>query len=204
MIRRQVTFYALAAILAALATRAGAHEFQPACLDLRETHPGVFSVRWKVPMVGDVRLPVAPEFSGVENSPTPIETRTVLGAAIDAWTLTAPSMRGQSLRIRGLERTMTDAFLRVTFLDGEVWTAQLTPRSTTVTIPAARAETQVNSDAPRKPRLLHVAAFWGMACLSAAFARRGRSLTITAATYATGIGASYVVMRAVAAWHVLW
>ncbi|THK36383.1 HupE/UreJ family protein [Ensifer sp. MPMI2T] len=113
-----------------------AHEVRPAYLELREERPGEFSVLWKVPMQGDMRLGLTPAFSGETRKSVHL-SRTVSGAAIERWTLTAPALRGQTLSIDGLEATMTDVLARVEYLDGTSWTQRLTPREPAAAIPLA-------------------------------------------------------------------
>jgi hydrogenase/urease accessory protein HupE len=112
-----------------------AHEVRPAYLELREEKPGEFSVLWKTPMLGDARLSLEPEFSGDAKAATAVTTRNPPGAAIQQWTLRAPTLRGQTLRIRGLEGTMTDALARIEFADGTTWTQRLTAKESSASIP---------------------------------------------------------------------
>jgi hypothetical protein len=84
-----------------------AHEVRPAFLELREDRAGEFSVRWKTPMVGEARLALAPAFSGASTSASPVITERRPGAAIQTWRLRAPALPGQTLRVDGLEGTMT-------------------------------------------------------------------------------------------------
>ena len=118
-----------------LAAAACAHELRPAYLELHETSPGEFSVLWKTPMVGDLRLALEPGWSGDANTLSEVVTRRLPGAALQTWTLRAPALRGQTLRIRGLESTMTDALVRVEFADGTSWTQRLTARQPSAAIP---------------------------------------------------------------------
>ncbi|WEX89514.1 HupE/UreJ family protein [Sinorhizobium garamanticum] len=113
-----------------------AHEVRPAYLELREERPGEFSVLWKVPMQGEMRLGLKPAFSGETHESVRV-SRTVSGAAIEHWTLAAPALRGQTLSIDGLEATMTDVLARVEYLDGTSWTQRLTPREPAAAIPLA-------------------------------------------------------------------
>jgi hydrogenase/urease accessory protein HupE len=119
-----------------LAYTASAHEVRPAYLELREAKPGQFTVTWKTPMLGDARLALEPEFGGDVKTVAPMTTRTVPGAAVQTWTLRAQALRGQTVRIRGLEGTMTDALVRIEFADGTSWTERLTPQQPTAVIPA--------------------------------------------------------------------
>lgn len=112
-----------------------AHEVRPAYLQLREERPGEFTVLWKVPMQGDMRLALEPQFSGRTEASTAV-TQDVGGAEIRTWTLRAPTLRGQTLTIGGLEATMTDALVRVEYLDGTSWTGRFTPRAPAAVIAA--------------------------------------------------------------------
>jgi hydrogenase/urease accessory protein HupE len=112
-----------------------AHEVRPSYLELRETGPGEYSVLWKTPMMDDARLAIEPAFSGAADAITPKVGRRVAGAAIQTWTVRAAALRGQSLRIEGLEGTMTDALVRIEFADGTSWTQRLTPRQPAAVIP---------------------------------------------------------------------
>lgn len=113
-----------------------AHEVRPAYLELHEERPGEFAVLWKVPMQGDMRLALEPRFSGKMEASTSV-LRTVADAAIESWMLRAPELRGQTLTIDGLEATMTDALVRVEYIDGTSWTGRFTPREPTAVIPAS-------------------------------------------------------------------
>jgi hypothetical protein len=112
-----------------------AHEVRPAYLELRETAPGEFSVLWKTPMLGDARLALEPAFSGEAAVVSPKVARRAPGAAIQSWTVRAPALRGQTLRIDGLEGTMTDTLVRIEFADGAAWTQRLTPARPSAEIP---------------------------------------------------------------------
>ena len=125
----------LALLLVATATVASAHEMRPAYLEVREERPGEYAVLWKTPMVGDARLALSVEFSGGVTAATPVATRTPAGAALQTWTIRAPALRGETLRIRGLEGTMTDALVRFAFADGTTWTQRFTPQAPSATIP---------------------------------------------------------------------
>ena len=132
------------AALCALASVASAHELRPAYLELRETAPGDYEVLWKTPMVGDARLDLVPEFPAGARATSPVATRRPPGAAVQTWTLRAPGLRGQMLRIRGLDVTMTDTLVRVQHADGTTWTKRLTPQQT-------KYVSAIQSHPPRSP-----------------------------------------------------
>lgn len=119
-----------------------AHEVRPAYLELREQAPGEYSVLWKVPMRGEMKLGLAPVFSGNTELSAPM-TRHVPGASIESWTLNAPALRGQTLTITGLQATMTDVLARIEYADGTAWTERLTPNAPSATIPAVTSAVDV-------------------------------------------------------------
>ncbi|KHE91368.1 MAG: hypothetical protein SCABRO_02891 [Candidatus Scalindua brodae] len=123
-----------------IATIASAHELRPAYLDLSEEKPGKFHVLWKTPMRGDMRLSLFPEFScHTENITLPV-TRNTNDSAVQTWQLKVNKpFRGQTIRIAGLEGTMTDALVRVEFIDGSTWVKRLTPMEPSAVIPSVQS-----------------------------------------------------------------
>jgi hypothetical protein len=126
-----------AAILCALCTVAGADELRPAYLEAREQAAGEFSILWKTPMQGQLRLALTPQWSGATLDLTPIVTRTTQSAAaVQTWRVRAiEPLRGQTLRIVGLEGTTTDVLARFEFADGSTWIKRLTPAEPAAAIP---------------------------------------------------------------------
>ncbi|MEM8637079.1 MAG: HupE/UreJ family protein [Pseudomonadota bacterium] len=106
---------------------ASAHEVRPAYLELIETEPGQHRVVWKQPITNGQRLridPVLPDTcqSGDE------DISSAGGALLRRWTITC-DLRSGSIGIDGLDRTLTDVFVRVTDLAGETRSAVLRPAS---------------------------------------------------------------------------
>lgn len=112
-----------------------AHEVRPAYLELSEDRPGEFSVLWKTPMVGEMRLALDPVFSGPVEALTTVATRTTGDAVVQIWRLRADGLRGQTLYIAGLESTLTDVLVRIAFADGSMWIKSITPRQPETQIP---------------------------------------------------------------------
>ena len=113
-----------------------AHEVRPSYLELREDRAGEFDVLLKTPMRGELRLALAATFSGRADAITPITMRATGDAAVQTWRFKAlDPLPGQTVRIDGLENTMTDALVRVVFLDGTSWVRRLTPQQPAATIP---------------------------------------------------------------------
>ena len=121
-----------------------AHEVRPAYLELRETTTGEFSVLWKTPARGEMRLALSPEFSASHKNITPFMTRQTETAVVQTWKIrTIESLRGQTIGIRGLERTMTDALVRIEFADGSSWVQRLTPSNPVATVPVEQSAWEV-------------------------------------------------------------
>jgi hydrogenase/urease accessory protein HupE len=113
-----------------------AHETRPGFLELKETAAGVYQMLWKRPTGGEVELaiePVIPDgctFSGADRAP-----RVVGGAAIVRGTLTCQGgIAGKSIRIAGLETTITDVLVRVRHADGRLESRLLRPSSPQATL----------------------------------------------------------------------
>lgn len=127
-------------VLVLMAAVAHGHEVRPAYLELREASPGEFSVLWKTPMRGEMRLALSPEFSGRTENLAPIAMRHGESAAVQTWRMKAVEpLRGQTVRIAGLEATMTDALVRMVFADGTEWVKRLTPQAPVAAIPAKQS-----------------------------------------------------------------
>lgn len=112
-----------------------AHEARPAYLDLNEDRPGEYGVLWKTPMTGEMRLALNPAFSGPVEALTPVAARRTGDAAVQTWRLRADRLRGQTLRIEGLETTLTDVLVRIAFIDGSTWVRRLTPQQPGIVVP---------------------------------------------------------------------
>jgi hypothetical protein len=113
-----------------------AHEVRPSYLELQEDRAGEFEVLFKTPMRGDLRLSLSATFSGRTDALIPATTRATGDAAVQTWRFKAVDpLRGQIVAITGLENTMTDALVRVLFLDGTSWIRRLTPQEPSAAIP---------------------------------------------------------------------
>lgn len=104
-----------------------AHETRPAALHIVETTAGVYSVNWKVPakeqqrLKLDVRLNNRPIFS-------PLQAHFKNGAYIAHWQFEKPEgLKGATITIEGLDKTLTDVILRFEDLQGKMVTARISP-----------------------------------------------------------------------------
>jgi HupE/UreJ protein len=138
-LRFVVALLAAVAIVAACAAPALAHEIRPAYLEMREVAGGDFRVTWKVPARGEYRLALDPELPAGTTMLSPVETRATDDALVRTWTVRVPgSLRGRTVRVRGLEATMTDALFRVEFADGTAFARVLRPSEPSAEVPAAQ------------------------------------------------------------------
>ena len=115
-------------LLFMLAGQAWAHEMRPGYLEIREITQASYSVLWKVPMRGDMRLSLDPHFPDMCSDMIPPSSRSAGGALMTSWTIQCESgLADQRIVIAGLENTLTDVLARVQHLDGAVQTTRITP-----------------------------------------------------------------------------
>lgn len=108
-----------------MAAPAAAHEVRPAYLEVIETSPGTYDVTWKQPVLDGRRLkidPVFPEACAREGE----YVASPGGTLVQRWTTHCDLSQGE-IRIDGLERTLTDAFVRIDRLEGDDIGAVLRP-----------------------------------------------------------------------------
>ena len=108
-----------------IALPASAHEVRPAYLEVTETAPGTYAVTWKQPVLDGKRLKLDPVFpEGCERERERADAAG--GTLVQRWEMHCDLSTGQ-IEIAGLERTLTDAFVRVDRLAGDDLSAVLRP-----------------------------------------------------------------------------
>ncbi len=120
-----------------------AHEVRPAYLEFKEEAPDVFDVVFKTPMQGDLRLALTVSVSG-ESEPSLAGDLAPRGQRHGA-DLAYPGSRlagGEERRDFRAGETLSDALLRIEYLDGRSWTQRLTPASPQAIVPAPRPARQ--------------------------------------------------------------
>jgi hypothetical protein len=115
---------ALLALLGAFLLDRGAvaHEVRPAYLEIDETAPNRFDVLWKQPSLGTLVLRLEPKLSNGLLDVPPDEEYTANSFVIRRWkarNISRDSFDGATLRIEGLEHTITDTLVNVSFLSGQ-------------------------------------------------------------------------------------
>jgi len=115
-----------------------AHEIRPAYLQIIQTSETTYNVFWKVPRMGDgvpKITPVFPPFFEVEELNSP---NKITGAVIYSYKISSDeTLKGKILTINGLNKTLIDVLVTISFLDDEKVTFMLQPDKDTSLIPAS-------------------------------------------------------------------
>ena len=120
----------LALLLAVLLARgAAAHESLPAYLGIAEIAPGVFDVMWRMPATQGAPPALSPVFPAQCAADAPPSFSQAPGALVGRLKLRCkpPGLTEGNVQLAGLERTVVDALVRLSFLDGREMTVVLKP-----------------------------------------------------------------------------
>ena len=136
MIPCRITSLLLSTALAlGAAGAARAHEVRPGFLELRESDPTTYSLLWKRPTGGEVEIQIAPVVPEGCRLATPDRQQLTPGAVLVRGTLTCEGgLAGRTLRIAGLETTITDVLVRIHHADGRLESHLLRPATPSVTL----------------------------------------------------------------------
>ena len=125
---------ALALLVSAVVS---AHEIRPAYLQITENDRHGFDVLWKQPALENLALRLEPEVSnGLLDAP-PTEQSATNTFVVRRWSnrpQTRDSFDGAVVRIAGLERTITDVLVSVSFANGQTVQTVLEPDNNTLTL----------------------------------------------------------------------
>jgi hydrogenase/urease accessory protein HupE len=129
----------LCAILLAwcFAGSAFAHEVRPAFLKVTETDAGQFSVLWKQPVLDGKRLRITPVFPDGCEATASIQSRQ--SSTINETSQISCALESGIIRLDGLERTLTDAFVEIAYLDGRVKRQLIKPSNPSLNLSTASA-----------------------------------------------------------------
>ena len=124
---------------------AQAHEVRPAYLEIKETAPGQFSVLWRTPMLAGMRLPLVLKMpDGVKELRKPVVQELADSLVERRWIDAGPNgLAGRRIEIVGLQYTITDALVRVEWLDGRTLQTILRPDKSWVDIAASQSRWEV-------------------------------------------------------------
>ena len=116
-------------------TPAAAHEIRPAALELTEQADGTVAVIWKQPVLSGRKLRMRPILPAQCAPPDQAQQQFTGSAIIETWQAACRLDQGE-IRIEGLERTLTDVFVRLKFADGSEQTRLLRPASAAFSLQA--------------------------------------------------------------------
>lgn len=112
------------------------HEIRPAYLQIIQISKNTYEVFWKVPSMGDAVpkiYPVFPPFFTVEELKSPNQ---IPGSVIYSYIISSEeTLQGKILTIEGLNKTLIDVLVTVTYLNGEKVTLMLQPDKDSSIIP---------------------------------------------------------------------
>lgn len=125
-------------LLALLAAPLQAHEVRPAYLQLHQTDADTYDVLWKVPGQGeDRRLALDVVFASDVAAVGRPQVSFAGNAFIQRWQVRRKGgLDGTSIRIEGLQSTLTDVLVRFERLDGVTLTSSVMPSSPTFVVEA--------------------------------------------------------------------
>jgi len=127
----------LALLFWALAATASAHEVRPAFLRATEISAGEFQFVWKQPIISGRRLKITPTFP--ENCEQTAPRLDRAGDTVSEHFTVTCNLRQGVLSLPGLENTLTDAFVEISYLDGTARTALLKPSDPTLSLSGPQA-----------------------------------------------------------------
>ena len=116
-----------------------ADNIRPAYLDIEEFESGAFRVVWKVPLNQSVPARFGPSFPESFKVSSPRKRVKTPNAVIEKWTMVCGTgkLAGATIGIEGLEKTTTDALVRVQLADGSLYRAVLRPTERSTTVPSS-------------------------------------------------------------------
>lgn len=133
------------ALLIAGAPGARADVFRPAYLELRQTGPDTYDVKWKVPALGGaLRLAIHVRFPDGTVEVTAPRGAYVGDGFVERWSIRRTGgLAGGTVAIEGLPASLTDVLARVERDDGTVQVARMLPERPTFVVEAAAQATTV-------------------------------------------------------------
>jgi len=121
-----------------------ADEIRPGYLELTSTDDTVYSIKWKVPMKGDMVLSLKPVLPESCTERTPPSAMATGGAMITRWSVSClGGIAHGHIRIDGLENTMTDVLVRIVHQDGMTQMVRVTPSETGFVVAAETTSLEV-------------------------------------------------------------
>lgn len=115
-----------------LSCASSAHEVRPAFLRATETAVGEFNIVWKQPVISGQRLRITPTFPDNCEKTEPRLNRT--GDTVSEHFKVRCDLKQGAVSLLGLENTLTDAFIEISYLDGTKRSALVKPADPQLTL----------------------------------------------------------------------
>jgi hypothetical protein len=120
------------------AAPAAAHEVRPALLQITEDAPHHYQVLWKQPVVGDMAIRLSPHLSSGWLERPPVDQYATPGFLVKTWSVSDPRpLDGQTVRVEGLNQTITDVLVRVDTQAGKHLDLVVRPQDPSVVLSTA-------------------------------------------------------------------
>lgn len=128
-----------------LTTPVFGHESRPAFLQVQQVDARTYDVLWKVPgLAEDKRLALDVEFAADVSRVGPLRQSLAANAFIHRWRVQREGgLEGTSIRIAGLEGTLTDVLVRLEHVDGTTQTIRVQPSAPSFAVEALPGRWQV-------------------------------------------------------------
>jgi len=123
--------------MAGLSLQAQGHEIRPAYLEITETGQDRFDVLWKQPSNGAMALHLEPKVSNGLLDRMPTEESSANSFVVRRWQnlpIARDSFDGATIRVEGLQNSITDALVNVTFTSGQQIQEILKPSNPSTTV----------------------------------------------------------------------
>lgn len=138
--------FALLVLLLSMTTSVSAHESRPAYLQIDQIGQDRFSVQWRTPLLYGMRLPVVLQFSDGISLVTEPVVREFADSMVERLVLESPDeLAGQRIDFPGLQATITDVLVRVSWLDGRQATEFVKPARPWIELTGRQTTWQVAS-----------------------------------------------------------
>lgn len=123
-------------LFALLSLQVWSHEIRPAYLQIIQTSDNTYEVFWKVPSMGDAVPKIQPVFHPSFTVEILKNPKQVTGSVIYSYKIFSNEpLPGKILTISGLNKTLIDVLVNVTYLNGEKITFMLQPDKDSGVIP---------------------------------------------------------------------
>jgi len=132
-------------------TLASAHEVRPAFLKLEQTAPLRFNAIWKQPVLEGKRLKITPKFPD-DCKKSPAQSQISDGTIRENFTVTCALSHG-FLTFEGLEHTLTDIFVEITFLASGSQNQAIQDRRAPLTALIKPSQARLDLSRPTPPAL---------------------------------------------------